>query len=114
MLGLIWPIGRPTSPGIRFRIRSAIGVKRRILRSPATITIAICTPLSRLISRYWVRPNSAFRPCNSSLTVFSSSFVLCSSSLAVSSSSLVLCSSSLLDRISSLADCSSSFAASRS
>ena len=76
MLGLICPIGRPMSPGIRLSTRSAIGVKRRIRRSPDTITIAIRTPLSRLTRSLLIRASSSLRPCNSSLTVLSSSLVL--------------------------------------
>jgi hypothetical protein len=102
------------SAGIRLRTRSAMGVKRRIRRSLATITMAISTLPSRLSRSLFTRESSSLRPRSSSLTVWSSSLVDCSSSFAVLSSSLVLCSSSLLDRISSLADCSSSFAASRS
>ena len=114
MFGLMWPIGRPMSAGIRLSTFSAIGVKRRMRRSALTMTMAICTLPSRLIRSLLTRLSSSLRPCSSSLTVLSSSLVDCSSSFAVSSSSLVLCSSSLLDRISSLADCSSSLAASSS
>ena len=112
--GLICPIGRPRSPGIRLKSCSARGVNRRMLRSPPTMTIGMSTLPRRFIRSLLTRVSSSLRECSSSLTVFSSSLVLCSSSLAVSSSSFVLCSSSLLDRISSLADCSSSLAASSS
>ena len=114
MLGLMCPIGRSRSPGIRLRTRSAIGVKRRIRKSLDTITMAIWTLASRFTRSLLTRLSSSLRPCSSSLSVFSSSLVDWSSSFAVSSSSFVLCSSSLLDRISSLADCSSSLAASSS
>ena len=40
-------MGRPTSVGIRFNTFSAIGVNRRMRRSQATITMAICTQPSR-------------------------------------------------------------------
>ena len=112
MLGLISPIGRPTSVGIRFNTFSAAEVKRRIRRSRSSMTKTTSTDSIKLVRSLFTLANSALRFCSSSLTVISSSLVACSSSFAVSSSSLVLCSSSLLERISSLADCSSSLVAS--
>src|ERR1039458_4447543 len=45
----IWPKGRPTSAGIRFRIFSAMGVKRRIRKSLSRIAMGMLTPTSRLL-----------------------------------------------------------------
>ena len=89
MFGLMWPMARSRSAGIRFSTFSAIGVKRRMRRSALTITMAIWTLARRLIRSLLTRLSSSLRPCSSSLTVFSSSLVDCSSSFAVSSSSLV-------------------------
>ena len=74
-----------------------MGVKRRMRRSVATITMAMFTLASRLARSLLSCASSSLRFWSSSLTVFSSSLVDWSSSLAVSSSSLVLCSSSLLE-----------------
>ncbi len=112
MFGLIWEMGRPTSPAIRLKILPAMGVNRRMRRSLETMMIAICTLPSRFSRSAFTLVNSSLRAWSSSLTVLSSSLVDCSSSLAVSSSSFVLCNSSLLERISSFADCSSSLVAS--
>ena len=61
MFGLMWPIERSRSAGIRFSTFSAIGVKRRMRRSPLTITMAIWTLPSRLIRSLLTRLSSSLR-----------------------------------------------------
>ena len=67
-LGLICPIGRPTSPGMRLNSCSAVGVKRRIARSLPTMTIGMSTLPSRLTRSLLTRVSSSLRECSSSLT----------------------------------------------
>jgi len=75
MLGLMWPIGRPTSDGIKLSICSAAGVNRRICRSADTITIGMCTFASRFKRSLLTWESSSFLDCSSSFSVLSSSFV---------------------------------------
>ena len=113
--GLMWPMARPSRPGIRFSTFSAIGVKRRMRRSRADDHDGDLDAAEQV----------------DEVAVDAAQLVVAAVQLLVDGVQLLvgataappsrcraprwsLCSSSLLDRISSLADCSSSLAASSS